>query len=194
MMIQERRAEIAEKLDALHRQRGVAVLDGGKAPASLHQQIVDAERELLAFDEASAEEIRRQQESQANDEAAHRVALQERMTAKKNALLAAVEKFQKAQRETAEAIEDALVIATDMERLAQEIMPGKGAPALMLKRELARRLSNYVSVSLGTSGGHRYRFGDLTLNPAWGTTLKDDWRAHEQRRLDPLLKPFLTEE
>jgi hypothetical protein len=194
MLLDTTKTEKLSHLDNLRRDRGSALLDNGKVPTSLQDQILHTEGEIYAIDEAIGEQARRDRllaEQSGNEERAAGLAA---LRSQEIARLDAIDRAQTAAAALTAALKDALSISADISRLCANA--GEPCSLTFGEHEIGRRLSGWLAVSLSTLRS-RYRFGVINWTFAADVAFVRDagktWHESEAelgaRALDPILNP-----
>ena len=194
MQLDQTKAEKLSHLDGLRRDRGAALLDKGKVPPGLQDQILQAEGEIYAIDEAIGVQVRRDRlraEQASNDARAAGLAA---LRSQELARLDAIGRAQTAAAALTAAFKDALSIGADIGRLCAEVK--EPSSLTFSENEMRRRLAGWLAVSLSTVSS-RYRFGVLSWTFAADVAFAMDagktWHESEAelgaRALDPIFDP-----
>lgn len=194
MLLDQTKADKLSHLDALRRDRGAALLDGGKVPTSLRDQIREAEGDIDAFDEAIGVQVRRDRVIAEQTRLAAAAAVLASLKLQEAARLDAIGRAQAAAEALRAAFKDALSINAEVGRLC--VAAGGATPLIFGEHDLERRLAGWLAVSLSTVKS-RYRFGVLSWTFAGDIAFAQDagktWHESEAelgaRALDSILNP-----
>jgi hypothetical protein len=174
----DRRAEAAGRLEALRRERGVALLDG---KPFADEEIIAAEQELDALTEAEAEAATREREREA---AAWIEDLRERVRVelmdKEAERQAAVMRAEKAARALVAGLAEVMTVAAEMRELVRKL--GKPVPINLDKAAMTVRLSQRLAAVLGSLPGHPGGFGHVAVHPTWRKP-EENWAERERAEL-----------
>lgn len=181
LSLDDRKTEVLSRLDELRQARGSAYLDG--APFD-HADIETAERELEAIVAAEGEAARRERATHAKAVEVRRREMWVAVARTEERRLAAVDDAQKAAKDMAAAIAQALACGVEITDLASQLDP---AMMLSLRDDFAERLSRHLAMELRAAVAFNRKWGAIQF-PEHRDCDRGSWRAAEEKIAHPKLK------
>lgn len=183
--IQQRRADLQNKLDALKQEAGRAALDGERFNKT--GEITRIERALESLDTAEGIASDRNRETNEAARLAKAAEIRTEMAGKLEAYLEAVESAEHAARDYLANLKEALRLNREMARDAGRLNDHKKAPlpSALQPVEIVRRLSGRLAAILRLWEGrpHGRHFGFIEWQPVSLFSAEDDWREKEAKLL-----------
>jgi hypothetical protein len=170
--LNDRRAEAADRLEALRRERGAAFLD---------EQIIAAEQELDALTEAEAEAATREREPEAAawiEDRREQVRVE--LLDKEAERQAAIMRAEKAARALVAELAEVMTVAAGMRELVRKL--GKPVPINLDKAAMTVRLSQRLAAVLGSLPGHPGGFGHVAVHSTWRKP-EENWAERERAEM-----------